>query len=295
VTEPTSTMRVPANGLELHVNEWQAAPGVPARGVAVLLHGFQDVGASYDLVAPSLAAEGLRVFAPDLRGFGQSGRVSGGAYYHFPDYVFDVADLVDVLSPGEPIFLVGHSMGGTIASMYAGTYPERVALLALLEGIGPPSMPESVSPDRVRHWVDGVRKMRVRPEKAMSFDEVLRRLSIGHPSVPRDVLHARARQLAKPLREGEDLWAWTFDPLHRTTSPISFGVGRWKAHAERITAPTLVVGGGKTGFHPEDEADRVATIANVRTLDLEGAGHMMHWTQPRELAAALVSFLRENG
>ena len=294
MTEPTSTIRVPANGLELHVNVWEPSPDVAARGVAVLLHGFQDVGASFDLVAPALAAEGLRVCAPDLRGFGQSGRVSGGAYYHFPDYVFDVAELIDALSPAAPIFLVGHSMGGTIASMYAGTYPERVALLALLEGVGPPSMPDSVSPDRVRHWIDGVRKTRARPEKAMPFDEVLRRLAIGHPAVPDAVLQARARQLAKRVGDG-DLWSWTFDPLHRTTSPISFGASRWKAHAERITAPTLVVGGGTTGFHPEDEADRVATIQNARRVDLEGAGHMMHWTQPQALAEALVSFVRENG
>ena len=168
VTEPTSTIRVPANGLELHVNVWEAAPSAEPRGVAVLLHGFQDVGVSFDLVAPALAGVGLRVYAPDLRGFGRSGRITGGAYYHFPDYVFDVADLIDALSPDAPVFLVGHSMGGTIASMYAGTYPERVALLALLEGVGPPSMPESVSPDRVRHWVDGVRKTRARPEKAMT-------------------------------------------------------------------------------------------------------------------------------
>jgi pimeloyl-ACP methyl ester carboxylesterase len=294
LTAPTTTLRVPANGLELHVNVWEASPEVTARGVAVLLHGFQDVGASFDLVAPSLAAEGLRVCAPDLRGFGQSGRIAGGAYYHFPDYVFDVADLVDALSPDAPIFLVGHSMGGTIASMYAGTYPERVALLALLEGVGPPAMPDSVSPDRVRHWVEGVRKTRARPEKAMTFDEVMRRLSIGHPSVPADVLQKRARQLARQVSEGSDLFSWTFDPLHRTTSPISFGVGRWKAHAARITAPTLVVGGGTTGFHPEDEADRIATFATSRRIDLEGAGHMMHWTQPAELSAALVSFVRDN-
>ena len=292
MTAPTTTIRVPANGLELHVNVWEARPGVAPRGVAVLLHGFQDVGASYDLVAPALADEGFRVCAPDLRGFGQSGRIAGGAYYHFPDYVFDVADLVDAISPDAPIFLVGHSMGGTIASMYAGTYPERVALLALLEGVGPPSMPDSVSPDRVRHWIDGVRKTRARPEKAMTFAEVLRRLSVGHPAVPEAVLQLRARQLAKQLGD-DDRWAWTFDPLHRTTSPISFGVSRWKAHAERITAPTLVVGGGSTGFHPEDEADRVATIANARRVDLEGAGHMMHWTQPEALAAALVAFVRD--
>lgn len=285
-----ASRRIRCNGLELCVHEWPAA-GNP-RGVLVALHGFQDGGRSFDRVAPPLAGSGLHVFAPDLRGFGESEWIPPGGYYHFPDYVFDVADLIDALSPDAPIVLVGHSMGGTIASMYAGVFPKRVALLALLEGVGPPAMPETISPDRFETWIAGVRTTRARGDKTMSIDEAVRRLAQNHPKVPEDVLRVRAEQLTREVEAGRRVW--TFDPLHRTTSPVSFSIARWKAHAARIDCPTLIVGGGPSGFHPEDEADRVATIPTTRVVDMADAGHMMHWTRPIELARIIHEFVGKN-
>jgi pimeloyl-ACP methyl ester carboxylesterase len=253
----------------------------------VLLHGFQDAASSWDEVAPALAKIGMRTFAPDLRGFGDGVRVSAGGYYHFADYVFDVGDIIDAVSPDDAIVLVGHSMGGTVASLYAGTFPERVALLALLEGLGPPETSDSLAPDRTRSWIEQVRKTRSRRERAMSMEEAMRRLAAIHPKVPDWTIRRRAEQLTRADDAFEGARVWKFDPLHRTTSPVAFGASRWKAHAARITAPTLVVSGGALGFHPEDEGERIAAIPKVRVKTLEGAGHMMHWTQPEALSAAL--------
>src|ERR1700730_12676501 len=109
------SLEVPANGMTHHVLEWTSHN---AEATVLLLHGYMDAAATWDLVAPSLAAAGLRVLAPDLRGFGDAPRVPTGGYYHFPDYVFDVADLVDALVPPEsPLLVVGHSMGGSIATL----------------------------------------------------------------------------------------------------------------------------------------------------------------------------------
>lgn len=287
MTPSCRSLRVSGMGLELNVLEW-AAKG-PARGDAVLVHGFQDVAWSWDLVAPELARIGYRVLAPDLRGFGDSDRVHPSGYYYFPDYVFDLTELVDALCGAHPIALVGHSMGGNVAVMYAGLYPERVNKLALLEGVGPPSFGEELVIDREHAWIDGVRKVRARPEKSMSFDEVVRRLAIGHPGVQEDVLRRRAEQLSRPVGDGQYVWA--FDPIHRTRSPIPFAVERWRAHARRIAAPTLCIGGGPSGFHPDDEAERVTSIRHARAVEIPDAGHMMHWTRPAEVARLLVEHL----
>src|SRR5271166_3011453 len=116
------------NGLKLWVHRFREEATPPSGLTIVLLHGFMDAGATWDLVAPTLAHGGHEVVAPDLRGFGWSDSIGAGGYYHFPDYVADVAELVDALAPRR-LGLVGHSMGGTIAAFYAGANRDRVERL----------------------------------------------------------------------------------------------------------------------------------------------------------------------
>lgn len=268
-------------GLRLHVHRFRDE-AVSARGITVLLlHGLLDAGATWDLVAEPLAREGFDVVAPDLRGFGQSEHVGPGGYYHFPDYVADVASLVDALAPAR-LAVVGHSMGGTIASSYTGAFPERVERLVLLEGAGPPAMEPSLAVDRTLAWLRDLATVARAPRALASLDEAVTRLAQNHPRVPREVLASRAPLLTRTDAEGRLVWA--FDPLHRTTSPTPFSVEGFKAFLARIRCPTLFVGGGPHGWHPPDEGERLACIASCRTAEIAGAGHMMHWTAPAEVA-----------
>ncbi len=278
--------RTPGNGLELSVVEWS---GGSPRGTCVLLHGFMDAAESFDRVAPALARAGLRVLAPDLRGFGESDRVSGGGYYHFPDYVADVDALVRDHVEGE-FALVGHSMGGTVATMYAGSRPERVHKLALLEGLGPPDHEPEAAPVRMHRWLEDL----AAPPRplTMTRDDALRRLVAAHPRVGREVLESRVRLLVTEAGDGNV--RWKHDPLHRTTSPMPFFARVYGAYAARVSCPVLYVSGGPLGWRVPDEAERLAafTTAGAPThVDLPDAGHMMHWTAPDALAHELVAFL----
>ena len=286
-----NSVRIVANELEHHVLEWPRCGDKPARGTVVLVHGYMDAAGTWDLVAPALAAEGHRVIAPDMRGFGEGARVPRGGYYHFTDYVFDLADVVDGIAPGEPVALVGHSMGGNVTTLLAGAFPERVSRVACLEGLGPPDHPFEVGPSRVRGWIEQVRKVRSRADVAtFSREEALVRLGNNHPNVPREVLATRLPHLVEELEGGRV--RWRFDPLHRTTSPVPFFARLFVEFAKRITCPVLYVSGGPTGFHPPDEEERLAAYANLTRAEIDGAGHMLHWTRPMELAALLVPFLR---
>ena len=284
-----SSLNVPANGLEHHVLEWESA-GPGATATVLLLHGYMDAAATWEAVAPALTAHGLRVLAPDLRGYGDGARVPSGGYYHFADYVFDVADLVErLVPPGSPLFVVGHSMGGTIANMFAGTFPERVARLALLEGAGPPDNAHDIGPDRMRRWVEDVRAVRARPPRRMANrEEALRRLSGNHPRVAEDVLRRRLEALSRELPDAG--FAWKADPMHGTRSPIPFFAESWRAFARRVTCPVLFVSGGPLGWHPQDEEARVAAFAVLQRAEIPDAGHMMHWTEPAKLTRLLLQF-----
>ena len=286
------SLRVVANGLEHHVLEWPCASAgqSTAPRTVVLVHGFMDAAGTWDGVAPALAARGMRVLAPDMRGFGRGPRVGPGAYYHFTDYVFDLADLVDALSPSLPVALVGHSMGGTIATMLAGAAPERVSALANLEGVGPPDNPFEVGPHRARRWIDGVRAVRARPPPApMTREDALRRLAANHPGVERAVLAKKLEHLAADAGDGRV--TWLADPLHRTTAPVPFFARLFAEFARSVRCPVLFVSGGAGGFHPPDEEERLAAFASLERAELADAGHMLHWTRPDALAAVLARFL----
>lgn len=295
-TASPQRLHVRANALEHHVLEWLPEHGAAPRpkdapATVVLVHGYMDAGGTWDRVAPSLARAGFRVLAPDMRGFGSGPRAPSGSYYHFVDYVFDLADLVEALAPGDPVGLVGHSMGGTITTLFSGAFPERVSRLANLEGLGPPDNPFEVGPIRMRSWIEQVRAARARGEARPTFsrEDALRRLAANHPSVGVEILAHRLPHLASIAGDGR--LAWHFDPLHRTTAPMPFLSGLFMEFAKRVTCPVLFVSGGPTGFHPPDEEERLACFARLERAELPSAGHMLHWTEPDALAPILERFL----
>ncbi len=103
------------------------------RAVAIIAHGFGEHKGRYRHVIEALARRGYAVYAPDHRGHGESG---GARFYvdRFDDFVDDLDRMVEI-ARGEhadlPIFVIGHSMGGLIATRYALRHQQKLAGLAL--------------------------------------------------------------------------------------------------------------------------------------------------------------------
>ena len=116
------------NGVRHHVRLWGPSAGEPL----FLLHGWMDVSASFQFLADALPDD-RRLIAPDWRGFGRSDWP--GRAYSFPDYLVDLDALLQAYAPQGPVEIVGHSLGGVIACLYAGVRPDRVDRLATIEGI----------------------------------------------------------------------------------------------------------------------------------------------------------------
>lgn len=284
MTEPRERF-VQANGLRHHVIEW----GERGQATVVLCHGYLDIGFSFDAVGRRLADAGYRAVAFDFRGHGETDWVGPGGYYHFPDYVLDLHELIPQVAHG-PVHLVGHSMGGTVASMYAGTVPDRLRTLTLVEGLGPPAFPLEQAPDKFRTWFSTVEKTRLRAPHVMAdVDAALARMRIQNPGVPDDVGRFLAEKATRPADDGEGR-VWRFDPLHRSTSPLPFRRDMFRAFLERIEIPVLVVG-GENGYRLEDEAERIGWLSNARSVEIADVGHMIHWFRPDALSDALLSFL----
>jgi pimeloyl-ACP methyl ester carboxylesterase len=277
---------VEANGLAHHVIEWDGGGET-----VVLCHGFLDLAWSFAALAQALADRGLRVLAFDWRGHGETEWVGRGGYYHFPDYVLDLHCLLRALEL-DRVHLVGHSMGGTACAYYAGTEPERLSSLALLEGLGPPDMAAADAPKRFAAFVRGAAEARAKSARVMtSIDEAAERLRAPHGTVPFEIVREIARYAVKPSGDG---FAWRFDPLHRTSAPVPFRREMFDPFLAAIRARTLLVF-GENGFRLGDEGERAGRIARHRIVELPGVGHMMHWLAPEALASVLADFFADGG
>lgn len=274
---------VETNGLRHAVRRFEMDGVDPSDKTVLLLHGFLDAGSTFDLLAEPLVRQRFRVLAIDFRGFGDTDRVGKGGYYHFPDYVVDLEGVVRALD-AKWLGIVGHSMGGGVATLFTGTFPDRVHSLVVMEGLGPMSDPPGLAVERMRrHFAD---REKLRPVRPMaSLEEATDRLAATHPRIDRALLASRAERLTRRDAEGRLVWAW--DPLHRTASPTPFFAETYASFLRAITCPTLFVSGGPHGWHPPDEEERLACFSSLERIDFPDAGHMMHWTAPAAVAKAV--------
>ncbi|WP_370886618.1 lysophospholipase [Caballeronia sp. RCC_10] len=130
----TSTITT-RQGVELFLHRWQPSPPTVPQARIALLHGLGEHAGRYDALAQTLNAAGIEVIALDLRGHGKS---SGERAYVrvFDDYLSDAAVLLEACAatpPADtPLFLMGHSMGGTVAALHAAERAEEGTLAGMI-------------------------------------------------------------------------------------------------------------------------------------------------------------------
>jgi pimeloyl-ACP methyl ester carboxylesterase len=275
---------VVANGLRHRVLEWDGG----GEATLVLLHGFLDHARTWEATVEHLPRS-WHVVAFDWRGHGGSDPVGAGGYYHFIDYVFDLADLVAEVGRGR-LALCGHSMGGVVASLYAGVFPAHVTRLMLVEGLGPPADRPDDAPARVERWIREVRALRAKPPRPLpTLQDAARRLQINNPLLSRE----RALALAEAgTRAAPGGYLWAFDPLHRTRSPSPYLIEVVSTFWRRVTCPVALVRGARSWLQVPDLDRRVACFSEVAaSYVIEGAGHAIQTDAPEELARLMRAFL----
>lgn len=289
---------VPIRNLRYHVLTW----GEPAPGTVplVMVHGWMDVAASYQFVVDALD-HGHYVIAPDWRGYGLTD-VPATDNYWFPDYLADLDFLLDHFSPDAPVDLVGHSMGGNIAMLYAGSRPERIRKLVNLEGFGMPATRPSQAPRRYAKWMDELKAYH-RGEMDLkaygSVDGVAARLMKTNRRLTQDKADWLARHWAKPDDAGT--WRILGHAAHKITNANLYRVDEVLELYKAISAPVLAVEASDDSlsqwwqgkFTLDEYHERLKAVPRLRLGRIEDAGHMLHHDQPQQLAALIGAFLRE--
>jgi pimeloyl-ACP methyl ester carboxylesterase len=275
-------------GLRYHVRRWAGDAGRRL----VLLHGWMDVSASFQFLVDALAPD-WDVYAPDWRGYGLS-EWSGADCYWFPDYLADLDALLERISPGAPVNLIGHSLGGNVAALYAGVRPERVAKLVNLEGFGlAPTRPEQ-APGRYRRWLDELRAPpRLKPYP--SFAALADRLQANNPRLARAQAEFLARHWGR--EEPDGTVTLRADPAHKVINPVLYRYEEALAIWREVAAPTLWVEAAESDsarrmkIPPAQLAERRAAFPSLRHATVPDAGHMLHHDQPGRLARLIEDFL----
>jgi pimeloyl-ACP methyl ester carboxylesterase len=290
----------PVRGLSYHLRHWGDASAVSAeRPPLLMLHGWMDVGASFQFVVDALK-EDRYIVAPDWRGFGLTETPNEDSYW-FADYLGDLDTLVDAVPKPfngvEQIDLVGHSMGGNVAMLYAGIRPKRVRRLANLEGFGMPATVPTMAPKRYAMWLDELKQtIEIRPYASQAA--VAARLQKTNPLLPPDRAHWLAGHWAR--QDANGLWQILGDPAHKRINPLLYQRDEVMACWAQISAPLLWIEGdqtdtnrwwnGRYSSHEFHERLKVVT-APVTKAVLSPAGHMLHHDQPEALARHLEAFL----
>lgn len=283
VTSGVHDIELDAGPLRLAARAWGAADAAPV----LALHGWLDNAASFDRLAPLLG--GAHVVALDLPGHGHSAHLPGGCRYHFVDYAADVLAAADALG-WDRFSLLGHSLGGAVATLLAAARPGRIERLALIEALGPLTAEAAEAPELLAQAIARAGQAGRRPAPVYaSLEEALAaRCAAGHLSP----------SAARPLVErgtvaGEDGLRWRTDPRLRLPSPYRLTEAQVLAFLEAIAAPTAVIVAehGLLVRHPEFLERRVAALRDARVHRLPG-NHHLHLEDAAPVAGLLSPFLR---
>ena len=263
---------------------WGNPDGLPV----LAFHGWLDNAATFDHLAPLLPE--FRLVSLDLPGHGLSDHRASGTSYHFTDAVVDVLEVLDVLG-WERFSLLGHSMGAGIASYLAGTIPEKIKYVMLIEGLGsiaqePEEMPENLR-QAANQWLH-------LSEKKMPFYQDIEtavkvRLDVG------GITESSVRTLvARGLQPVDGGFTWRSDPRLKIRSRHYLTEEQARAFLQKITAPVLLIEAEKAEKDQWTELllKRIPYTKTLRHLTIAGEHHL-HLDDPEPVAVAIREFISD--
>lgn len=278
----TRQYKLQVNGLSLHVAEWGDTNAKPI----VMLHGIRGYSATFEGIARSLQPF-YRVIAFDQRGRGQS-QWDPEHNYYTDAYVDDLKKLVDQLGL-KKFDLLGHSMGGINAIVFAATYPDYVGKL-IIEDAGPGAFENSPGAVRIRQEFANT------PVEFASWEEAAAFMRELRPGVTEQARQDRLKNMLKPLGEQRYTWQYDHDGIAKTRlNPDPARVPELSVHVRRLKSPALIIRGGKTDYLQQEMAEAmVASNPLLQWCEIPDAGHYIHDDQPGLFAEQVKKFLLQN-
>lgn len=279
---------VELRGIKYHCRTWGPRHG----RLLMMLHGFQDVSASWQFTVDAMADDWF-VVAPDWRGYGLTGW-SGADSYWFADFIGDLDFLADHYSPEMPLRIVGHSMGAHVAGLYAGIRPDRVSHFVNVDGFGPSTMRQDPAPRRLAKWLAQLHDdTRQRPY--FDFEEFAMRMQSENPRLSAERAAFLVQHWGQQLPEGGV--ERRADSGHKRINPVPIPPEDMITCWRQTSARVLWVDGAQSGLMarlqsmPQEFESRAGAYQDLQIEHVDDAGHNVHHDQPERLAAVIEGFL----
>ena len=272
--------------LKLHYLVW----GDEAKPPLLLIHGTRDHARSWDPTAMALA-EHYCVYAPDLRGHGDSQWAIGGDY-SIIDYALDIHALGEEIGRA-PYTVVAHSLGGGVALQYAGTFPEKAGKIVTIEGLGGlgwASMVRKPAHVRMRRFVESMRSLEARKLHVYpTLDAATERMMEANQHLTPELARHLTVEGARP---GDGGYTWKFDNFTHAGSPYEFNMEDARDLWNQIRSPILIIWGEESWGSRNVELD-LSPFHDVRSVRVEDAGHWVHHDQFDTFIRLVKEFLAE--
>jgi pimeloyl-ACP methyl ester carboxylesterase len=227
------------------------------------------------------------VLAPDLRGHGDSDWTRGGSY-SLTEYVYDLSRLVRSTGASQAT-IVGHSMGGMVGLIYAGTFVDQVAALVVLDGVTVlPNAKRAPAHERIARWAGQLDTLEARePRRYRTIEEAAAQMRAQNGRLPGELTQHLA---AFGVRQNQDeTYSWKFDPYQRAAGPHRLSPEDHVSLWSRITCPTLLLHAAESFL--ESPAAAAGHFREARVETISGAGHWLHHEKPDEVLRAVRTFL----
>ena len=253
------------------------------------LHGWLDNAATFDALAPLICTH-FHIVAIDFPGHGRSGWRPAGTWYHYVDYISDVVAVAEKLG-WKKFGVLGHSLGGTVASVFAACHPQFVDKLLLIEALGPIAAPVGESLDQLRRGIN----------QRAAFEEKLRVFAREDDAVDvRSKVNGLSRGAAmalvqRGLKTVPGGFSWSSDPRLTLATPVRFTEEQILAVLRGIETPTLLVLAQPEAPYLSREImqRRVEHVRDIAVHRIDGSHHL-HLENAAPIARLIGEFLTKN-
>ncbi len=248
------------------------------------LHGWLDNAASFRPMAPRLA--GYDLVALDMPGHGRSFHYPADAEYSLFSTILDVLAAADALG-WQQFVLLGHSMGGAIASMLGAAAPERISRLLLIEALGPLAGSEDTTASRLRDAVTQRRELDGKRKRVFTDPELAVQARMYTSITALDEASARL-MIERGIRAVEGGFEWSSDARLTLPTAVRMSEAQIQDCLRAIACPATMLVADPTPpyFPPGLREARVACVPQIRSVSLPGSHHL-HMTHPVDVVAAL--------